>query len=62
MLDRGMAVTVNSDDPAYFPGYMFENLLTVQREVDLVEDHPIAVALGHALKLDGHAAQSALRP
>lgn len=39
MLDRGMAVTINSDDPAYFPGYMVENLLAVQREVDLGEAH-----------------------
>jgi adenine deaminase len=35
MLDRGMRVTVNSDDPAYFPGYMTENLTAVQEEVDL---------------------------
>ena len=35
MLDKGMRVTVNSDDPAYFPGYMNENLLRVQKEVGL---------------------------
>jgi len=35
MLERGMRVTVNSDDPAYFPGYMTENLIAVQEEVDL---------------------------
>lgn len=35
MLDRGMRVTVNSDDPAYFPGYIQENLLVVQREAGL---------------------------
>jgi adenosine deaminase len=35
MLDRGMRVTVNSDDPAYFPGYITENLIRTQREVDL---------------------------
>jgi adenosine deaminase len=35
MLDRGLRVTVNSDDPAYFGGYMNENLLVVQREIDL---------------------------
>jgi len=35
MLDGGVRVTVNSDDPAYFPGYMNENLLAVQEEVDL---------------------------
>ena len=35
MLDKGMKVTVNSDDPAYFPGYMNENLFAVQEEVNL---------------------------
>jgi len=30
-----MRVMVNSDDPAYFPGYMNENLIRVQEEVDL---------------------------
>jgi len=37
MLDQGMRVTVNSDDPAYFGGYMTENFALVQREVGL--DH-----------------------
>jgi len=35
MLEAGMRVTVNSDDPAYFPGYMNENLIRVQQDVDL---------------------------
>jgi adenosine deaminase len=35
MLESGMRVTVNSDDPAYFPGYMNENLMRVQQDVDL---------------------------
>lgn len=35
MLERGMRVTINSDDPAYFPGYMIENLAVVQQEADL---------------------------
>ena len=35
MLDLGMRVTINSDDPAYFPGYMTENFIVVQREADL---------------------------
>ena len=35
MLKQGMRVTVNSDDPAYFPGYMTENLLRVQKDVEL---------------------------
>jgi adenosine deaminase len=35
MLEAGMRVTVNSDVPAYFPGYMNENLIRVQEEVNL---------------------------
>lgn len=35
MLDKELLVTVNSDDPAYFQGYMTENLLRVQREINL---------------------------
>jgi adenosine deaminase len=37
MLDVGMRVTINSDDPAYFPGYMTENLLAVAQEAELTE-------------------------
>ena len=32
VLENGM---VNSDDPAYFPGYMTENLICVQKDVQL---------------------------
>jgi len=35
MLDLGLRVTVNSDDPAYFAGYIEENFALVQRELDL---------------------------
>ena len=35
MLDKRILVTVNSDDPAYFPGYMTENLVTAQQEANL---------------------------
>ena len=35
MLDKGMRVTINSDDPAYFLSYMNENLVRVQEEIDL---------------------------
>jgi adenosine deaminase len=37
MLDRKMRVTVNSDDPAYFGGYMTENFSMVQAAVGLQE-------------------------
>lgn len=35
LLDRGLCVTVNSDDPAYFGGYLLENYLAVQRALGL---------------------------
>jgi adenosine deaminase len=35
LLDRGLCVTVNSDDPAYFGGYMTENYLAVQEALNL---------------------------
>ncbi len=35
LLDHGLCVTVNSDDPAYFGGYMLENYLAVQRGLSL---------------------------
>lgn len=38
MMDRGMLVTVNSDDPAYFGGYMIENFEAVTAALDLSID------------------------
>jgi len=35
MMDKGIIVTVNSDDPAYFGGYINENYLAVQRALNL---------------------------
>jgi adenosine deaminase len=35
LLDLGLRVTVNSDDPAYFGGYMTENYLAVQKALNL---------------------------
>lgn len=35
ILDRGLCVTVNSYDPAYFGGYITENFLAVQRALNL---------------------------
>ena len=35
MLDQGMRVTVNSDDPGYFGAYLEENLVVVQKEIGL---------------------------
>ncbi|HZL09310.1 MAG TPA: adenosine deaminase [Prolixibacteraceae bacterium] len=38
MLKKGMIVTVNSDDPAYFGGYMNENFLALANSLDLSKE------------------------
>ena len=38
MMDRGLLVTVNSDDPAYFGGYINENYLAVARALNLTSE------------------------
>jgi adenosine deaminase len=37
MLERSLLVTINSDDPAYFPGYINENLAAVADAAQLGE-------------------------
>ncbi len=39
MLDLGLCVTVNSDDPAYFGGYVAENFHAIQEGLRLSRDH-----------------------
>ncbi|MBV8090539.1 MAG: adenosine deaminase [Alphaproteobacteria bacterium] len=39
MMDKGLFVTVNSDDPAYFGGYVNENYLAVQQPLGLSNEH-----------------------
>ena len=38
MMDKGVIVTVNSDDPAYFGGYLNENYLAISKALNLKED------------------------
>ena len=38
MLDAGLLVTINSDDPAYFGGYVDDNFQALQRELGLGDD------------------------
>jgi len=38
MLDRGIKVTVNSDDPAYFGGYLNDNFIAVADALQLSKD------------------------
>ena len=35
MLNKGLRVMVNSDDPAYFGGYLNKNLIEAQLALDL---------------------------
>ena len=35
MLDKKLIVTVNSDDPAYFGGYVNKNLIEIQAALNL---------------------------
>ena len=44
MLDHGMRATVNSDDPAYFPGYMNENLAAAQAEAGMTREEVLQLA------------------
>jgi adenosine deaminase len=41
--ERGVLVTVNSDDPAYFPGYVADNLVVLQREAGLTQDEVVSL-------------------
>ena len=44
LIDAGVRATINSDDPAYFPGYMNENLIAVQEAVQLTRDEIVQLA------------------
>lgn len=45
LLDMGLRVTVNSDDPAYFGGYMNENFIAAQRDLGLTRDDLYRISL-----------------
>lgn len=38
MMERGLKVTVNSDDPAYFGGQVNQNYIAIQKALDLSEE------------------------
>jgi adenosine deaminase len=44
MLDRGVRVTINSDDPAYFLAYVNENLVALQEAAKLTRDEMVQLA------------------
>ena len=44
MLIKGLFVTINSDDPAYFGGYLNDNYFEIQRALDLSKEDIIQLA------------------
>jgi len=44
MLEKGMIATVNSDDPAYFGGYLNENYLAVAEALNLTKEQIVRLA------------------
>jgi adenosine deaminase len=44
LLDLGLCVTVNSDDPAYFGGYMAENMAAITQSLPLTPQDVISLA------------------
>jgi adenosine deaminase len=44
MLDLGLAVTVNSDDPAYFEGYLLENYVQTAEALGLTRGEMVRLA------------------
>eukprot|EP01033_Poteriospumella_lacustris_P021135 gene21135-15631_t len=44
MLDLGLAATVNSDDPAYFGGYLVDNYVQTARALHLTREHLVRLA------------------
>lgn len=44
LLDAGLCATVNSDDPAYFGGYMNANFVQTVEALDLTREHVVTLA------------------
>jgi adenosine deaminase len=75
LLDRGLLVTVNSDDPAYFGGYVGENFRASAAALDLSREQLLRLARnsfvasflsddskrGYLEELDRFAAQASLK-
>ena len=43
MMDKGLVVTVNSDDPAYFGGYVNDNFHAVAGALSLTREEIVAI-------------------
>lgn len=76
MLDKGLMVTVNSDDPAYFGGYINENYLALAKALNLTQEQIIQLVknsfkasflsseekLAYLEKVDHYCRQMSLQP
>jgi adenosine deaminase len=62
LMDAGVLVTVNSDDPSYFGGYVGDNYLAIIDALDLSADDVVTLARNsiHASFLDDEAKQRLL--
>lgn len=49
LMDAGVLVTVNSDDPAYFGGYVADNYLAIAQALNLTEDEIAQLAANSLL-------------
>jgi len=56
LLEAGVSATINSDDPAYFPGYMNENFNAVQEAANLTRAEIVQLAR-NALSVSWQARQ-----
>jgi adenosine deaminase len=60
LMNQGLCVTVNSDDPAYFGGYVLANYIAVQKALNLTKAEIVTLArnsinaafLSETVKLD----------
>lgn len=62
MLEAGIKVTVNSDDPAYFGGYVTENFLALHQALDLSREQAVCLARNsfEAAFVDGETRETLL--
>lgn len=62
LLERGLCVTVNSDDPAYFGGYLVDNFMAIQRAHNLSHDQIYLLAINsiHSAFIDTDRRQTLL--
>ncbi len=44
LLQRGLCVTVNSDDPAYFGGYLIDNYVALSKSLGMTEEQAVILA------------------